>query len=187
MRAWSAYVSACVTHNSTSYTGAAAQQLREALMACLRALTAFQCDRATCAFARVLTSCTRTHLRSDHAFPFLAPVRKQDAPDYPLVIRSPMDLGVCVCVCVCVCVAVIVAIVVKMSRAGTMMKRVKRNEYASKEAFVSDLNLIWSNCRLVRVWCAVSALTHNAHAIAVQHGAGVATLCRARELHGGAR
>lgn len=31
--------------------------------------------------------------KSDHAWPFLTPVTKKDAPDYHRIIKKPMDFG----------------------------------------------------------------------------------------------
>ncbi|KAF8317608.1 hypothetical protein DL93DRAFT_2134010 [Clavulina sp. PMI_390] len=61
-------------------------------------------------------------LRStEHAAPFLKPVKRQEAPGYDAVIREPMDLG-------------------------TMARKVKQHTYKNKREFVYDLNLIWDNC-----------------------------------------
>ena len=60
---------------------------------------------------------------TDHSLPFLKPVQKKEAPDYYDIIKKPMDLG-------------------------TMAKKLKAQQYNSKEEFVTDLNLIWSNCML---------------------------------------
>lgn len=76
---------------------------------------------------------------TEHSSAFLTRVNKRDAPDYYagkailvqfrfdtiltlfLVIKHPMDLG-------------------------TMTKKLKALQYKSKQEFVDDLNLIWSNC-----------------------------------------
>lgn len=57
----------------------------------------------------------------EHAHPFLQRVNKREAPDYYNVIKHPMDIG-------------------------TMMKKLKQQQYKSKKDFVDDLMLIWSNC-----------------------------------------
>ncbi|KAL3493809.1 hypothetical protein BJX62DRAFT_67129 [Aspergillus germanicus] len=58
---------------------------------------------------------------TEHSSAFLTRVNKRDAPDYYTVIKHPMDLG-------------------------TMTKKLKALQYKSKQEFVDDLNLIWSNC-----------------------------------------
>ncbi|KAL2868228.1 SAGA histone acetyltransferase complex subunit SPT7 [Aspergillus lucknowensis] len=58
---------------------------------------------------------------TEHSSAFLTRVNKRDAPDYYGVIKHPMDLG-------------------------TMTKKLKALQYKSKQEFVDDLNLIWSNC-----------------------------------------
>ncbi|KAL4918542.1 hypothetical protein BDW62DRAFT_181068 [Aspergillus aurantiobrunneus] len=58
---------------------------------------------------------------TEHSSAFLTRVNKRDAPDYYAVIKHPMDLG-------------------------TMTKKLKALQYKSKQEFVDDLNLIWSNC-----------------------------------------
>ncbi|KAL4810533.1 hypothetical protein BDV18DRAFT_131217 [Aspergillus unguis] len=58
---------------------------------------------------------------TEHSSAFLTRVNKRDAPDYYAVIKHPMDLG-------------------------TMTKKLKALQYKSKQDFVDDLNLIWSNC-----------------------------------------
>ncbi|KAL1991402.1 hypothetical protein VTN49DRAFT_5394 [Thermomyces lanuginosus] len=58
---------------------------------------------------------------TEHSAAFLTRVNKRDAPDYYNVIKHPMDLG-------------------------TMTKKLKALQYKSKQEFVDDLNLIWSNC-----------------------------------------
>ncbi|KAL8902434.1 MAG: hypothetical protein Q9207_004727, partial [Kuettlingeria erythrocarpa] len=58
---------------------------------------------------------------TEHSTAFLQRVNKRDAPDYYNVVKTPMDLG-------------------------TMTKKIKNFQYRSKQEFVTDLNLIWSNC-----------------------------------------
>ncbi|KAJ5104119.1 hypothetical protein N7532_004648 [Penicillium argentinense] len=58
---------------------------------------------------------------TEHSSAFLTRVNKRDAPDYYTIIKHPMDLG-------------------------TMTKKLKGLQYRSKQDFVDDLNLIWSNC-----------------------------------------
>ncbi|KAL3461277.1 hypothetical protein BJX64DRAFT_261204 [Aspergillus heterothallicus] len=58
---------------------------------------------------------------TEHSSAFLTRVNKRDAPDYYAVIKYPMDLG-------------------------TMTKKLKALQYKSKQEFVDDINLIWSNC-----------------------------------------
>ncbi|KAL8674757.1 MAG: hypothetical protein Q9168_000841 [Polycauliona sp. 1 TL-2023] len=58
---------------------------------------------------------------TEHSTAFLTRVNKREAPDYYSVIKQPMDLG-------------------------TMTKKLKNVQYKSKQDFVTDLNLIWSNC-----------------------------------------
>ncbi|KAJ5239721.1 hypothetical protein N7468_004340 [Penicillium chermesinum] len=58
---------------------------------------------------------------TEHSTAFLTRVNKRDAPDYYTIIKHPMDLG-------------------------TMTKKLKGLQYRSKQDFVDDLNLIWSNC-----------------------------------------
>ncbi|GAA94996.1 uncharacterized protein L969DRAFT_284974 [Mixia osmundae IAM 14324] len=60
---------------------------------------------------------------TEHSTPFLQRVRKAEAPDYYNVIKKPMDLG-------------------------TILKKVKGQQYKDKQAFADDLNLIWNNCLL---------------------------------------
>ena len=59
--------------------------------------------------------------QTEHSNPFLNPVKKKDAPDYHAVIKIPMDMG-------------------------TMTKKLKQLAYKSKQDFVDDLHLIWTNC-----------------------------------------
>ncbi|RCK65967.1 Transcriptional activator SPT7 [Candida viswanathii] len=83
-----------------------------------------------------------TELRgyTEHSTFFLNKVSKREAPNYGLIIKKPMDLN-------------------------TVMKKLKNLAYNSKQEFVDDLMLIWSNC-----------LTYNAdpkhfiraHAVAMQ-------------------
>ena len=57
-----------------------------------------------------------------NAYPFLAKVRRMQAPDYYNIIRRPMDLG-------------------------TMQRNLKTGTYfKSKAHFLEELNLIWDNC-----------------------------------------
>src|SRR5271163_4420831 len=57
-----------------------------------------------------------------NAYPFLAKVRRMQAPDYYNIIRRPMDLG-------------------------TMQRNLKTGTYfKSKAQFLEELNLIWDNC-----------------------------------------
>ncbi|KAI9823289.1 MAG: Transcriptional activator spt7 [Thelocarpon impressellum] len=58
---------------------------------------------------------------TEHSTAFLTRVNKRDAPDYHNVIKHPMDLG-------------------------SMTKKLKSLAYKSKQDFVDDINLIWSNC-----------------------------------------
>ncbi|EEP82622.1 conserved hypothetical protein [Uncinocarpus reesii 1704] len=58
---------------------------------------------------------------TEHSSAFLTRVNKRDAPDYYNIIKRPMDLG-------------------------SMTKKLKALQYKSKQDFVEDLNLIWSNC-----------------------------------------
>ncbi|KAB8228550.1 SAGA histone acetyltransferase complex subunit SPT7 [Aspergillus alliaceus] len=58
---------------------------------------------------------------TEHSSAFLTRVNKRDAPDYYTIIKHPMDLG-------------------------TMTKKLKALQYKSKQEFVDDLILIWSNC-----------------------------------------
>ncbi|KAF9891140.1 Transcriptional activator spt7 [Aspergillus nanangensis] len=58
---------------------------------------------------------------TEHSSAFLTRVNKRDAPDYYTIIKHPMDLG-------------------------TMTKKLKALQYRSKQDFVDDINLIWSNC-----------------------------------------
>ncbi|PLN80025.1 hypothetical protein BDW42DRAFT_117688 [Aspergillus taichungensis] len=58
---------------------------------------------------------------TEHSTAFLTRVNKRDAPDYYTIIKHPMDLG-------------------------TMTKKLKALVYKSKQEFVDDLFLIWSNC-----------------------------------------
>ncbi|TPX18221.1 uncharacterized protein E0L32_002730 [Thyridium curvatum] len=58
---------------------------------------------------------------TEYSTPFLQRVNKRDAPDYHVLIKTPMDLG-------------------------TMTKKLKTLSYKSKADFVADLNLIWDNC-----------------------------------------
>ncbi|KAI4165048.1 MAG: hypothetical protein LQ342_001325 [Letrouitia transgressa] len=64
---------------------------------------------------------TELKAMTEHSTAFLQRVNKREAPDYYNVIKQPMDLG-------------------------TMTKKLKAVQYKSKQEFVHDLNLIWSNC-----------------------------------------
>ncbi|KAK5079642.1 Transcriptional activator spt7 [Exophiala xenobiotica] len=59
--------------------------------------------------------------QTEHSSPFLQPVKKKDAPDYHVIIKAPIDLG-------------------------TMTKKLKQLAYKSKQDFVDDLHLTWTNC-----------------------------------------
>lgn len=59
--------------------------------------------------------------QTEHSSPFLQPVKKKDAPDYHIIIKAPIDLG-------------------------SMTKKLKQLVYKSKQDFVDDLHLIWTNC-----------------------------------------
>ncbi|ANB15060.1 SAGA histone acetyltransferase complex subunit SPT7 [Sugiyamaella lignohabitans] len=58
---------------------------------------------------------------TEHSTAFLNKVNKRDAPNYFNIIKKPMDLN-------------------------TIMKKLKTFQYKSKDEFVDDLMLIWSNC-----------------------------------------
>lgn len=58
---------------------------------------------------------------TEHSTPFLNKVSKREAPNYGLIIKTPMDLN-------------------------TVMKKLKNLAYNSKQEFVDDLMLIWNNC-----------------------------------------
>lgn len=58
---------------------------------------------------------------TQHSTPFLTRVSKREAPNYYSIIKDPMDLN-------------------------TVIKKLKNLEYKSKQSFVADLMLIWSNC-----------------------------------------
>ncbi|KAI9707562.1 MAG: Transcriptional activator spt7 [Candelina mexicana] len=60
---------------------------------------------------------------TEHSTAFLTKVNKREAPRYHEIVKHPMDLG-------------------------TMTKKLKGLQYKSKQEFVADLNLIWSNCLL---------------------------------------
>ncbi|EGV66889.1 hypothetical protein CANTEDRAFT_117718 [Yamadazyma tenuis ATCC 10573] len=77
---------------------------------------------------------------TEHSTPFLNKVSKREAPNYGLIIKTPMDLN-------------------------TVMKKLKNLQYNSKQEFVDDIMLIWSNCLLYN-----SDPKHflRAHAIAMQ-------------------
>ena len=57
------------------------------------------------------------------AWPFQKPVEKNEAPDYPLVIKQPMDLK-------------------------TMTDRLRKGFYIEKNGFVEDMQKIFNNCRI---------------------------------------
>lgn len=59
--------------------------------------------------------------QTEHSSPFLQPVKKKDAPDYHTIVKAPMDLA-------------------------TMTKKLKQFSFKSKQDFVDDLHLIWTNC-----------------------------------------
>jgi len=56
------------------------------------------------------------------AWPFMAPVSKEDVPDYYDLIAEPMDLG-------------------------TMEQKLEKDQYDSFESFLYDAHLIFDNCR----------------------------------------
>jgi transcriptional activator SPT7 len=58
---------------------------------------------------------------TEHSSPFLQAVKKKDAPDYHIIVKTPMDLAL-------------------------MTKKLKQVAYQSKAEFVEDLRLIWRNC-----------------------------------------
>ncbi|KAM9923509.1 hypothetical protein OXX59_005136 [Metschnikowia pulcherrima] len=60
---------------------------------------------------------------TEHSTPFLNKVSKREAPNYGLIIKTPMDLN-------------------------TVLKKLKSLAYNSKAEFVDDLMLIWNNCLL---------------------------------------
>ncbi|KAI9724980.1 MAG: hypothetical protein M1812_000256 [Candelaria pacifica] len=60
---------------------------------------------------------------TEHSTAFLTKVNKREAPRYHEIVKHPMDLG-------------------------SMTKKLKGLQYKSKQEFVADLNLIWSNCLL---------------------------------------
>lgn len=77
---------------------------------------------------------------TEHSTPFLNKVSKREAPNYGLIIKTPMDLN-------------------------TVMKKLKGLAYNSKSEFVDDLMLIWSNCL---TYNADPKHFMRAHAIAMQ-------------------
>lgn len=89
-------------------------------------------------------ACEKTVLElrgyTEHSTPFLNKVSKREAPNYGLIIKKPMDLN-------------------------TVMKKLKSLSYDSKQSFVDDLMLIWSNCLLYN---ADPKHFLRAHAIAMQ-------------------
>ncbi len=60
---------------------------------------------------------------TEHSTAFLNKVNRRDAPRYHEIVKHPMDLS-------------------------TMTKKLRGLQYKSKQEFVADLNLIWSNCLL---------------------------------------
>ncbi|CAG9323933.1 unnamed protein product [Blepharisma stoltei] len=62
--------------------------------------------------------------KQNDAFPFLKPVDYKAAglDDYPLVIKHPMDLS-------------------------TVKKKIKSEKYSSLQEIISDINLVWENCK----------------------------------------
>ncbi|KAG7288991.1 hypothetical protein NEMBOFW57_005352 [Staphylotrichum longicolle] len=66
---------------------------------------------------------SKSHIQNHkQAWPFLNPVNKDEVPDYYNVITSPMDLS-------------------------TMEEKLERDLYATPRELVTDLKLIFSNCR----------------------------------------
>lgn len=63
-------------------------------------------------------------IKNDHriSWPFLYPVRLEDAPDYLVVIKNPIDLS-------------------------TIEKKLQSGIYKTRESFISDLQLMVDNCR----------------------------------------
>ncbi|XP_003743492.1 bromodomain adjacent to zinc finger domain protein 1A [Galendromus occidentalis] len=59
--------------------------------------------------------------RSDHAWPFLVPVSKKDAPDYLKIIKKPMDLG-------------------------TIQTKLNDMKYTTNVSFVNDVLQVFINC-----------------------------------------
>lgn len=55
---------------------------------------------------------------------FLAPVdfKLLNIPQYPIIIKNPMDLG-------------------------TIKKNLKSHHYASVQDFIEDIQLVWDNCK----------------------------------------
>jgi len=69
-----------------------------------------------------LESMLKKIMADKNAYPFLAKVRRMQAPDYYTVITRPMDLG-------------------------TMQRNLKTGTYyKSKAQFLEELDLIWENC-----------------------------------------
>jgi len=69
-----------------------------------------------------LESMLKKIMADKNAYPFLAKVRRMQAPDYYDIIHRPMDLG-------------------------TMHRNLKTGTYfKSKAHFLEELNLIWDNC-----------------------------------------
>ncbi|XP_022652516.1 tyrosine-protein kinase BAZ1B-like isoform X3 [Varroa destructor] len=59
--------------------------------------------------------------KSDHAWPFLTPVTKKDAPDYHRIIKKPMDFG-------------------------TVQTKLNDSKYTRNSEFVSDVMQVFINC-----------------------------------------
>ena len=59
--------------------------------------------------------------QTEFSTPFLQRVKQREAPDYHKIITKPMDIG-------------------------TMLKKLKNQDYKSKKEFTDDLDLIWNNC-----------------------------------------
>ena len=60
--------------------------------------------------------------KSEHSWPFLEAVRKEDVPDYYNVIKDPMDLS-------------------------KIKERLNSGMYRTKEIFLADINLMCDNCK----------------------------------------
>lgn len=56
------------------------------------------------------------------AWAFLQPVNIEEVPDYPTVVKSPMDFS-------------------------TMEHKLDTNQYPNLDAFVADAQLVFSNCK----------------------------------------
>lgn len=61
----------------------------------------------------------------DESIEFLHPVdfKRLGIPMYPIIIKNPMDLG-------------------------TIKKKVKQHSYKTLNEFISDVQLVWDNCKL---------------------------------------